>query len=72
MTHDPHDPGFEPRLPCLETENKLKKSEEDMDKLRGQIVEPEDVTPPGENVVVTEMEGAEIEDQVEDGEGIEL
>ena len=59
-------PGFEPRLPCLETENKLKKKEEDRDKLRGHTLEQEDAPSPGENVVVTEMEGPEKEDQAED------
>ena len=34
--------------------------------LRGQTVEQEDAPPPGENVVVTEMEGPENEDQAED------
>ena len=35
-------------------------------------MEPADAPSPGENVVVTEMEGAEIENRVEDGEGIEI
>ena len=64
--------GFEPRLPW--TENELKKKEDDKERLRGQTVEPEDIPPTVENVVVTEVEGEENEDQTEVGEqaGVEI
>ena len=63
-------PGFEPRLPW--TENELKKQEEEKERLRGQIIEPEDTPPAVENVVVTEMEGEENVDQTEEREQAEV
>ena len=64
--------GFEPRLPW--TENELKKKEDNKERLRGQTVEPEDIAPTVENVVVTEMEGEENVEQTEEGEqaGVEI
>ena len=51
----------------------MEKKAEDKERLRGNIAEPaEDTAPPVENVVVTEIEGAENEVQTEEGDQAEV
>ena len=46
----------------------MKKKEQNKERLRGKTGVTEDTPPPVENVVVTEIEGAENEDRTEEGE----